>query len=124
MSHAQHVVDFEYPAAVREAIDLTRLALFDVSGVLRLECVGVAHSFYRLWWMRVFGQPALLFLLVLASFSFRMCERQLAKTSANKANQLTKAKSMLRTEAFFILFIVVSFRHATVALYWSIRHDA
>ena len=31
---------------------LVELAVFDAASLLRLECIGVQHDFYRLWWLR------------------------------------------------------------------------
>ena len=31
---------------------LVELAVFDATSLLRLECIGVQHDFYRLWWLR------------------------------------------------------------------------
>ena len=31
---------------------LVELAVFDATSLLRLQCIGVQHDFYRLWWLR------------------------------------------------------------------------
>ena len=53
------------------AVEAMRVVTADVFGALRLECRGVPHSFYRLWWLRVAGLPAALALPVL----LRSCRR-------------------------------------------------